>query len=192
MVQGLEFFVLSLVDVTQRKAYPLAVQQTVRSAAEKAALKERKKLRAKRPKKTKGKPKGRPKGSRNKDKNEVKLSDELLRINALLGTLLKLLRVFVRVKYLALDGHYGHQQAVLMAQQNDLQLISKLRKDAALCEPYDGAYSGRGPQRKYGARLNYEQLPTNYLQKSETQGDVCTQYYQGSFCTRSLGRRSMP
>jgi hypothetical protein len=39
VVKGLEFFVLSLVDVTQRQAYPLAVQQTVRSAAEKAAIK---------------------------------------------------------------------------------------------------------------------------------------------------------
>ena len=181
MVRGLEFFVWSLVEVTQRKAYPLAVQQTVRSEAEKQAIQERKKKRAQRSKKPKGKPQGRPKGSRNKDKNEVKLSDELVRINALLGTLLKLLRVFVRVKYLALDGHYGHQQAVLLAQQNDLQLISKLRKDAALYEKYEGEYSGRGPKRKYGARLNYEQLPTKYLKKSETQGDLCTQYYQGLF-----------
>ena len=181
MVPGLEFFVWSLVDVTQRQAYPLAVQQTVRRGAEKAALKARKKKRAKRSKKTQGKPKGRPKGRRNKDKNEVKLSDELVRLNALIGTLLPLLRVFVRVKYLALDGHFGHPQAVLMAQQNDLQLISKLRKDAALCEPYEGEDSGRGPKRKYGARLNYEQLPPPYLKKSETQGDVCTQYYQGLF-----------
>ncbi len=188
MVRGLEFFVLSLVDVTQRKAYPLAVQQTVRSEAEKQAIQERKKKRAQRSKKPKGKPQGRPKGSRNKDKNEVKLSDELVRINALLGTLLKLLRVFVRVKYLALDGHYGHQQAVLLAQQNDLQLISKLRKDAALYEKYEGEYSGRGPKRKYGARLNYEQLPTKYLKKSETQGDLCTQYYQGLFLHPEFGQ----
>ncbi len=188
VVRGLEFFVLSLVAVTQRKAYPLAVQQTVRSAAEKEAIKARKKPRAQRSNKPQGKPKGRPKGSRNKDKNEVKLSDELLRINALLGTLLKLLRVFVRVKYLALDGHYGHPQAVLMAQQNDLQLISKLRKDAALCEPYEGEYSGHGPKRKYGARLNYEPLPTQYLQQSETQGDHCTQYYQGLFLHPEFGQ----
>lgn len=185
---GLEFFVLSLVDVMQRQAYPVAVQQTVLSEAEKAALQERKRKRAKKAKKTPGKPKGRPKGSRNKDKNEAKLSDELLRINALLGTLLKLLRVFVRVKYLALDGHYGHPQAVLMAQQNDLQLISKLRKDAVLYEKYEGAYSGRGPKRKYGARLQYEQLPTKYLQKSETQGKVCTQYYQGLFLHPEFGQ----
>lgn len=175
-------------DVTQRQAYPLAVQQTVRSAAEKAARQERKKKRAKLPKKTKGKPPGRPPGSRNKDQQELKLSDELVRINTLLTTLLKLLRVFVGIKYLALDGHFGHPQAVLMVRQNDLHLISKLRKDAALYEPYEGGYSGRGPKRKYGARLNYEQLPTNYLQQSETQGDLCTQYYQGRFLHPQFGQ----
>ena len=98
VVRGLEFFVFALVDVTARRAYPLAVQQTVRSAAEKAALAARKKKRAKPTKRTTRKPRGRPPGSRNKDKQELKLSSELLRINGLLGGLLKLLRVFVRVK----------------------------------------------------------------------------------------------
>ena len=100
-MRGLEFFVFALVDVTQRQAYPLAVQQTVRSAAEQAAIKARKKKRAAPKKRTPSKPKGRPKGSRNKDKNELHLSDELLRIKELLGSLLKLIRVFVRVNYVA-------------------------------------------------------------------------------------------
>ena len=95
-VRGLEFFVLALVEVTARKAYPVAVQQTVRSAAEKAELKARKKKRAKRAKKTKSKPRGRPQGSRNKDKQELNLSPELVRINALLTALLKLIRLLVR------------------------------------------------------------------------------------------------
>ncbi len=139
---------ISLVDVAERKAYPLAVKQTVRSEAEKKALKERKKKRAKKSKTTKGKPKGRKKGSLNKDKNELNLSAELLRINELLSGLLKLLRVFIKVKYLALDGHFGHHQAVLMAIQNDLHLISKMRKDAALYEKYEGEYGGRGARKE--------------------------------------------
>ena len=186
-MRGLEFFVFALVDVTQRKAYPLAVQQTVRSAAEKEALQARKKKRAQQAKKTKSKPRGRPKGSRNKDKNELKLSGELVRINELLAALLKLIRVFVRVKYVALDGHFGHPQAVLLARENDLHLISKLRKDAALYEKYEGPYRGRGPHQKYGARLDYENLPTKYLQKTEQEGDLRTQYYQGSFLHQEFG-----
>ena len=187
MVRGLEFFVFALVDVTQRKAYPLAVQQTVRSAAEKEALQARKKKRAQQAKKTKSKPRGRPKGSRNKDKNELKLSGELVRINELLAALLKLIRVFVRVKYVALDGHFGHPQAVLLARENDLHLISKLRKDAALYEKYEGPYRGRGPHQKYGARLDYENLPTKYWQKTEQEGELRTQYYQGRFLHQEFG-----
>jgi len=185
VVSGLEFFVFSLVDVADRKAYPLCAKQTVRSEAEKAAIKLRQK---KRSKKSKPKAKGRLKGSLNKDKNELNLSPELFRINELLSNLLQLIRVFVRVKYLALDGHFGHQQAVLMVLENDLHLISKLRKDAALYEKYDGEYGGRGAKKKYGNRLKYDLLPTKYLKKSEPTGEILTNYYQGIFRHKEFGR----
>ncbi|MBA3600176.1 MAG: hypothetical protein H0W45_02900 [Acidobacteria bacterium] len=70
------------------------------------------------------------------------------RINKLLAGVLKLLRVFVKVEYLALDGHFGHHQAVLTAMENDLHLISKMRRDAALFEKYDGGYGGRGARKE--------------------------------------------
>jgi hypothetical protein len=72
--------------------------------------------------------KGRTKGSLNKDKTKLELSAELLRIDELLKILLKLIRVFVRIKYIALDGHFGHHQAVLMARENDLHLMRKVEK----------------------------------------------------------------
>ncbi len=189
-MSGLEFFVISLVAVGERKSYPLAVKQTIRSEAEKEVLKERKKKRAKTTKttkKTKSKPPGRPKGRLNKDKNELNLSPELLRIDELLKTLLKLIRVFVRVKYLALDGHFGHHQAVLMARENDLHLISKLRKDAAMYEKYEGEYGGQGRKKKYGAKLSYENLSKKYLKKSAREGAVTTNYYEGIFLSKSFG-----
>ena len=178
----------SLVDVAERRAYPLAVKQMVRSEAEKAAIKERKKKRAKKSKKTKSKPKGRRKGSLNKDKNELNLSPELLRINELLAGLLKLVRVFIKVKYVALDGHFGHHQAVLMAIENDLQLISKMRKDAALYEKYEGKYGGKGPKKKYGTRLRFDLVPIKYLKKSERVGEIITNYYQGIFLHKEFGQ----
>ena len=187
VVKGVEFFVFSLVDVVERQGYPLAVRQTVRSEAEQAVIKRRKKKRAKKPKNAKRKPRGRKPGSLNRDKNKLNLSPELLRINELLSGLLKLLRVFVTVKYLAMDGHFGHHQAVLMARANGLELISKLRKDAALCEKYEGEYSGQGPQRKYGERLNYENIPQKYWKKSERKGEVIINYYEGVFLHREFG-----
>ena len=187
-MSGLEFFVFSLVAVAERKAYPVCARQTVRSEAEKKALKERKKKRAKKSKTTKTKAKGRKQGSLNKDKNELKLSAELWRINELLTGLLKLVRVFVRVKYLALDGHFGHHQAVLMGRENGLHLISKMRKDAALYEKYEGAYGGRGAKKKYGTRLRFNLMPLKYLTKSERVGAIITNYYQGIFLHKEFGQ----
>ena len=148
VVSGLEFFVFSLVDVARRRAYPVAVGQTIRSEAEKAAARlMRKKKRTRKTTKNK-KAAGRKKGSVNKDKNELNLSPELERINKLLAGVLKLLRVFVKVEYLALDAHFGHNRAVLMAMENDLHLISKMRRDAALFEKYVGGYGGRGARKE--------------------------------------------
>jgi len=188
VVSGLEFFVFSLVNVAERKSYPICAKQTERSEAEKAAIKLRRKKKAKKSKKTKSKPKGRPEGSLNKDKNELSLSAELLRINELLSGLMTLLRVFLSIKYVALDGHYGHHQAVLMSRKHDLHLISKLRKDTALFEKYEGEYGGRGAKKKYGNRLKYYLLLVKYLKKSEQTGEIITNYYQGIFLHKEFGQ----
>ena len=125
---------------------------------------------------------GRPQGSPNRDKREFfKPSAELKQLNEMLQVIVKSLRRFVKVRYLALDGHFGHQQAVLMAQQNELELISKLRKDAVLFEKYEGKFSGRGAKKKYGARLKYDLMPPRYSQKSvEKEGEIIN-YYAGVF-----------
>jgi Transposase DDE domain. len=185
--QRFEFLCFSLVNTVDRKSYPMLVKQMVRSDAEKAAIKKRKKKRAKKLKSSQAKPRGRRKGSRNKNKNELKLSAELMRINRMLGLLLKLVRGFIKVRYLAMDGHFGHHQAVLMARENDLQLISKMRKDAAVFEKYEGESSGRGAKKKYGSRLNYENLPNKYLKKSGREREIVTNYYQGIFLHKEFG-----
>ena len=192
VVKGLEFFVLSLISVPRRKSYPLMVGQSVRSEAEKAALKQRRQARlakAGSKKKKRNKLRGRPKGVRNKKPEKLELSSELLRINGLLKRILQLVRLFVTVKYLVLDGHFGHTQAVLMARENELELVSKLRCDAALYERYEGEYSGKGRRKKYGKKLNYDEIPKQFLKKSEAEGDVTTNYYQAIFLNRKFGCR---
>ena len=67
-----------------------------------------------------------------------------------------------------------------MAQQCGLHLISKLRADAALYVPYDGPYQGRGPRRKYGAKLDYEHLPAEYVQQTSVEGAIETRIYQAA------------
>ena len=119
---------------------------------------------------------GRPKGVRNKEKEKLDFSAELLGINQLVKRMLQLVRLFVSVKYLVLDGHFGHAQAVLMGRENGLKLVSKLRCDASLYEKYEGEYRGKGRKKRYGEKLNYDELPVNYLQKSESEGKVTTKY----------------
>ena len=172
VIKGLSFFVISLINVAERKSYPLCVKQTIRSEAERRWQRSESEKRSLPRSRKKGKVsrKDDAKARRNKDKTKLELSPELMRIDALLKVLIKLIRVFVRVKYIALDGHFGHHQAVLMARENALQLISKLRKDAGVYEKYEGEYRGRGARKKYGEKLNYAQLPKKYLKKSEREG----------------------
>lgn len=187
VVRGLEFFVFSLINVRKRKSSPLLVRQTVRSQTEKAVSKARRaKATGKRKKPTRKKLAGRPKGVPNKDRMKFDPSPELERINQSLTSVLKLIRVFVKVNHLAMDGHFGHNQAVLMAQTNGLELISKLRGDAALYEKYEGEQKRFGPRKRYGEKLDYKKLPEKYLKQSEREGETLTNYYQAILLGRSF------
>ena len=76
VIPSLSFFVVSLVSVNQRQAYPVCLEQTIHSPEEKAACKakkEAKKAKAVGPKRKRG----RPKGSKNKAKSEMLLTPEL-------------------------------------------------------------------------------------------------------------------
>jgi putative transposase len=180
VIKGLSFFVFSLCNVNESESSPVAIKQIVREKSEKVTpTKQKKKQR-----KTK---RGRKPGSPNKDKMELDLSPELLRINEILLGLMKLLKDFIKVKYLAMDGHFGHNQAVLMAMEQDLYLISKLRKDVALFEKYEGKYSGTGKPKKYGKRVRIELMSAKYLKESEVEGDLTTNYYQGIFLHKEFG-----
>jgi hypothetical protein len=87
-VPSLAFFALSLVSVSERRSYPMMLEQVVRTAEEKAQAKA--KAEAKKKRKTKGKP-GRPKGRKNRDKTEVTLTPELTRIQGMVNKLLTLI-----------------------------------------------------------------------------------------------------
>ncbi len=119
----------------------------------------------------------RPKGSSTKAKGEAPLSPELQRIQTVVRELLPLIAGVLPLTYLVLDGHFGNSPAVHMAQQCGLQLISKFRSDAALNIPYDGPYQGRGPRRKYGAKLTVGALPAQYLKETTVEEEVETRFY---------------
>ena len=176
-VPGLAFFALSLVSVKERHSFPVRVEQVVRSAAEKAASQakhEAQKSQAP----AQVRKAGRPKGSRNKNRVEVPLTPELLHIQTMVQDQLRLMAGLVPLTYLTLDGHFGNKHALRMVRQCDLHLISKLRSDAALYLPYDGPYSGHGPHRKYGTRLDYRHIPAKYLKQTTVERQIETRIYQ--------------
>ena len=176
-VPGLAFFTLSLVSVQARRAFPLRVEQVVRSDAEKAASKATAAAKKSKAPGAQRRP-GRPKGSKNKPKADGPCTPELGRIAGWLDALLQLIAGVIPLTYLVLDGHFGNHHALQMARQSHLHLISKLRYDAALYCPYTGPYAGRGPQRKYGDKVEYDHLPVQYLKETTVERHIQTCIYQ--------------
>jgi putative transposase len=186
-IPGLAFFALSLVSVQARRAFPVRVEQVVRSEAEKAASKAKAAAMQQKPS-TPSRCPGRPKGSRNTPQAAVPLTPELSRIAAMLDALLKLIAGAIPLTYLVLDGHFGNHNALHMARQSHLHLISKLRCDAALYFPYAGPYAGRGPRRKYGSKVDYGHMPVKYLKETTVEGHIQTRLYQAPLLHKAFAQ----
>lgn len=186
-VPSLAFFSLALVSTTRRRAFPLRLEQVVRTVADKAAstvrtaVKQTEQLGPKRKA-------GRPKGSTNKPVQEVTLSPELQRIQRMVQAQLQLIGGVIPLVYLALDGHFGNSPTVQMVRQCGLHLISKLRFNAALYLPYDGPYQGRGPHRKYGNKVDYHALPAQYLIQTSMEEEVETRIYQADLLHKEFAQ----
>ncbi len=130
--------------------------------------------------KAKGHGGGRPKGSKNRNRREVELSPSLLFIQEQMVRLKHLVGGHVKLRYFLFDGELGHNDAMHMVRQVGLHLISKLRYDSALYLPYEGPYSGRGPRRKYGQKLDYHHLPSEHLKSTSIDQEIKTEFYQMS------------
>ncbi len=172
-IPSVSFFSLSLVGTKERRSYPMMVEQVIRTEEEKATAKAKKQVKKAKAKTTKCKP-GRPKGSKNKDKTQVELTPELERVKAMVMQQLALINGEIPINHLVLDGHFGNNNALQMTRQCDLHLISKLRYDAALYF----RYAGPQKRRKYGDKIDYANIPAQYLQQSSVEEDMQTDLYQ--------------
>jgi hypothetical protein len=165
----------------------MRIEQIVRTEAEKAASKAKAEAKKAQPVTTM-RPRGRPKGSQNKKKADIELTPELVRIKGMVEALLKRMGGFLPLTYLVLDGHFGNNNALHMARQCGLHLISKLRSDSALYMPYTGPYSGHGPQRIYGDKLDYHGMPTQYLRETRLEGTLQTCMYQAQLLHKEFSQ----
>ena len=168
-IRGVAFFALSLVSLEQRQSYPLGIEQILRPSPE---------AQKRTPAQSQGQGKrkrGRPKGAKNRDKTQVSLSPELVRIRGMLEALLERIGGRIPLRYVLLDGKFGHNNALQMVRQLHLHLVSKLRHDSALFLPY----TGDDARRKYGDKLQPHHLPAHFLRQTCTDDGNCrTDIYQ--------------
>jgi len=174
-VPGLAFFTLALISTKQRRAFPIALEQVLRTPAEKEAARTKATTPAARALK---RTPGRPKGSTTKAKTLVERTPELRRIQTMIEQLLTRMGGVLPLTYLVVDGHFGNNNALQMARQCNLQLISKLRADSALYLPYTGPYAGKGPHRIYGDKINPRALPARFLRQITVEDGIETRSYQ--------------
>lgn len=171
VVPGVGFLSLSLISVKRRVSYPVMLEQleprqTARAQVELEPTSQ-----------GKGKP-GCRQGSKNRNRRDVELSPYLQFVQQHLKQLIDFIDPYMKLDYFVFDGAFGNNDAVQMVRQLGLHLISKLRHDLALYLPYQGRYSGRGPRKTYGDKLNYQNIPGTYLKTSSTDKDIETKIYQ--------------
>jgi len=188
-VPGLSFFALSLISTQQRRSYPTMVEHMVRTEAEKVATQAKSHKKTQQRQKTahQGKP-GRPPGSKNREKTPVTLSPELQRIQTMIQQQLGVVGGLIPLTHMVLDGHFFNSPALHMVRGCGLHLISKLRHDAALYFPYDGPYAGRGPRRKYGDKLDYRNIPVQYLTQTTVEDNIHTRIYQAQLLHKEFAQ----
>ncbi len=178
-IPSLAFLSLSLVSVKERRCYPLVMEQIVRGdTCGLPSLPETSESPEETQKPVPRRNRGRPKGSRNRNKTEVRLSDTLKHLQTLIKALLRRIGDLIPVRYLVLDGYFGHNPALQMTQQCGLALISKLRSNTALYFPSTLPYTGRGRPRLYGQRFNPQQIDAKYRVSIETHENITTEVYQ--------------
>ncbi|WP_152591186.1 transposase [Nostoc sphaeroides] len=182
-ILGLSFFTLSLVSVERRHSFPIQIEQVIKSDIEKSSVSPRPEIKTK-----EKRGRGRPKGSKNKNKTEVILTSELLRIKKMINELVLLIANFIPLTYLVLDGHFGNNNALQMARQVNLHIISKLRHDSALYIPYQNPDPNHRSRRKYGDKLDWRNISDEYLRQSIIEEDIQTDTYQASLLHKEFAQ----
>jgi putative transposase len=180
-IKSLCFSGLSIIVPDKKKSYPLLMSQLIFTPEEK----EMAKLKKEKAKTSKGGKKGRPKGSKNsKSKNEVLaptfrlLEEQLTKVQLVLK---------LKIKHFVGDGKYGNNTCARLCNKFGLFLISKLQHNSELYFENNETYSGVGRPKKYGKRIDYKNLPTEYMVKEEIKGNEITRIYNMTLLSKSFG-----
>lgn len=93
----------------------------------------------------------------------------------------------IPIAYAVFDGAFGHNNALQMVRQCEIHIISKLQYNSALYFPYKGTYGGSGAKRKYGDKINYNNIPCRYLKNTTTEKSIRVDIYQMTMLHKLFG-----
>ena len=180
VIRSVSFLAVSIIDIEKEKSYLLGCKQLIINNLGKAIINPEKKSKSK--KKTKDKPKGRPKGSKNKVKTEPKSTSYQV-LKTLLDLVQSQLKIFLpelNCFHIVLDGFYGHEDYLLLASKNGLNIISKFKVNAHLILPYQGEQLGQGRPKTLGDKVNLDSINEQYYISTiqENDSNVSTKVYQ--------------
>lgn len=178
-IKGLSFQCLSLINVETGQSWPVMIEQIQRLKKDKSENENKPVKRGR----------GRPKGSRNKNKTQIALNTELLQLQKMLLKLKQLFSKTHQALYFVYDGALGNNSGIQMVLQNEMHIISKLKHNAALFLSHNKPYSGRGAPKKYGAKIDFKNLPSRYLKSTESDKDYVTDYYQMTALSKSIASK---
>ena len=97
----------------------------------------------------------------------------------MINELVKLIANFIPLTYLVLDGHFGNNNALQMARQVNLYIISKLRHDSALYIPYQNPDPNHRSRRKYREKLDWRNISDEYLRQTAVTNAAKTRIFYG-------------
>ncbi len=81
-----------------------------------------------------------------------------------------------------------NNNALQMARQVNLHIISKLRHDSALYIPYQNSDPNHRSRRKYGDRFDWRNIPQAYLRQSSIDDDILTCTYQATLLHKEFAQ----
>jgi len=171
-IKGLAFLNLSLIDVKKRVAYPLITKQIIKENADGC-------IKYKNSNKTEL-------DNSSKKEDTDRFSSYLKFVKNTIESVTEYINKDIKVNYFLFDGAMGYDEAVQMVRSCNYHIISKLRKDSALEFPNEEEYSGRGRPKKYGAKINYNNLSDRYLKETTIDGDIVTKIYQMEMLNRTF------
>lgn len=183
-VKGLGFFSLCLVDVHSRQAFPLLMEQLDPKMKRETTVKKKSTS-----EKDKKKKKGRPKGSKNKNNESVELTEYLQWIQGNIKKVLQIMGNKVKPLFFLYDGAFGNNPCLQMVNACGLTMISKLQCKSALWFAFEGEQKRKGKNKKYGEKVNYQDLPARYLMKRSIENGVEETIYQVSVWHKSFFKK---